>query len=204
MPRGRIRRPVAQKEYFMPRSSKVLTMSVLTILLTTGCSRQLPPLQSPARTIPTLDLEPPPEDTGKGRLAFDAENVQGADVSIVTERSSGTACAGTTIAVGSAESTTPVCRAPCVANLPYGNYLIRFSSYAGQTTYAESANVTVGSKLTVVRANLGHVTRPPLTHWMGYVLAAVGGSGVLVSGLSAMDNTESGKRDTVPLLVGGL
>jgi hypothetical protein len=186
---------------FMTRLSNVLAMS--TVLLTTGCSKQLPSLQSPAHTIPTLDLDPPPEEAGKGRVAFDAENVKGADVSIVTERSTATATAGTALATGSAESTTPVCKAPCVTNLPYGNYVIKYSSESELAKYEVLANVTVGSKPSVVRANLGHKSKTSSIYFLGAIFLVTGASLTLTGAAEATGSNGDGSSPAVPLLVTG-
>jgi len=162
--------------------NKGTSLVLVTLLsLSPACSRVLPPLEAPTRRAPALDLDPPPPVEGQGRVAFDSQNVEGADVAIVTSRSTSSATAWSLSASvrvsGYGESTTPVCTAPCVANIPYGNYEVRFSKYLEPRSYSQVIDIQVGVPPTVVNANLGHFKFPSTAAQItGILLATLGGT----------------------------
>lgn len=126
------------------------TLLVLLLASTTGtvgCSGYRPPPPKPPRSVPTVDLEPAPAVDGHGRIAIQAVGVHGEPgpfwVGVETSSSANVYLS----------ASTHVCAAtPCVANLPYGNWLLRIGN--NKQLYG-LVPVVVGARPTIVNVVVG-------------------------------------------------
>ncbi len=179
----------------------LLVVHAFAMFVASGCSftTQLPPRQAPTEELPRLRLPPPPPEAGKGRVALDS---MGEDAEVVWRVDSEVAFGYGAYrnAYGYAKTTVPVCRTPCVANLPYGTYKLEFTGEDGRI---QTVDLMVGEEPLVVRVRMGRDDPGPgaITS-IGTTLMITGG----VLGLAAGGVLAEGQDDPLApgMLVGGL
>jgi hypothetical protein len=129
-------------------------------------------------------MDPPPAQDGKGRIAFDVVDGPSRVEAVLEQgRYDGQYVHGTW------ESATHVCNTPCVVNLPYGTYKMRFSTEDG--TRRSEENVVVGASPTVYRYAAG-IQQAPTGRVAGTAapIVAAALAGGLVIGGAASDNSD--------------
>jgi len=114
-----------------------------------SCIRMLAPPPVPFKEVPFISMKPAPQHPHMGRVVFDV-TPEKASIEMVTaeEHWSGT------YIVGSSKRTGFICNSPCVADLPYGSYKIRYTSLTDPEK-TSTDYITVGYDDTIVRHNLG-------------------------------------------------
>ncbi|MBL8607602.1 MAG: hypothetical protein JNL38_09790 [Myxococcales bacterium] len=174
------------------RLSTTLTLT-LVATLATGCfsPAQIPAVE-PTRGIPEVDIEPPPPSDGKtGRVAFDNDGGP-VEVDAIVEEGSGAVRAtdghGNWITGGSyGVKTTPICRTPCVTDLPLGTHRV--------VVGATRVSVTASPKPTVVRVTQPEEDRSPSARLLGTMSMTLGATGVGLGGVALVLEQTSHKSE---------
>lgn len=121
----------------------------IVVLASAACSSVLPPPEAPKRRVPALSMEPAPPVEGQGRIAIDAVGVGDAPGPYWVELE----LSSTTVGRVEGNTSTYVCaRTPCVANLPYGNFLLRLGNNHGRFGHVP---VVIGTKPTILNVVVG-------------------------------------------------
>jgi hypothetical protein len=116
-------------------------------LVIPACGGLRPKPPDPPRSVPVLAMEPPPPVEGQGRIAIDAVGVGGVPGPYWVELSVAES-ANVRLTVSS-----HVCKqTPCVANLPYGEHLLRIGNNRERFGYVA---VTIGTKPTILNVVVG-------------------------------------------------
>jgi hypothetical protein len=158
------------------------------VALGSACTdKYLPTPETPARVLPALPVEPGPAAEGQGRIALDVvDGPSTVEEILATESWKGTYVAG------SAERTRHLCDTPCVLNLPYGTYNMRFTLKDGSRHSEE--NVVIGARPSVYRYATGSNNMPMGKVWgvVGLIVAGVAAGGISIGEL-AVGNGGAGK-----------
>jgi hypothetical protein len=172
------------------------------------------PPPAPARVLPKLAEEPPPPTTGKGRVAFDIVPSAGKVTHIVKESFAQAdttisgynyAATGKTTAHGG--EIAHICTTPCVADLPYGEYKLAFTTETGSDSLIGTKIVKAGSNPLVVRAAPGYIRpRTPENKMMRDLSYALGLTGLLLGPtfLGISDEETSYKTEATAFIISGL
>jgi hypothetical protein len=167
------------------RSSRcyfTFAVAVWQSLTIAGCYETLAPAVKPTAQIPRLDMEPAPPDPTMGRVAFDgAQGVSEVEEILAEEQWHGTYVAGNSI------RTRTICVSPCVVNLPYGTYRVKFLSREvanldDYLSHGGDATVTVGAQPSVVRYAPGFVKRGSMASYVaGLTALTLGPTAILTA-----------------------
>jgi hypothetical protein len=164
---------------------RLLLVGVVLAATGPGCViKNLPAPARPDRTVPVLAMPPPPANPGQGQVAI--ESIDGpatVEAVLADERWSGTYVSGT------ATRTAPVCVAPCVANLPFGQHKLRVVDVANPHL-SGTETITVGASPSVYRVKLGDNSRYMGRAVLGMFLDIYGGTTGLI-GLAMMTSSSS-------------
>ena len=130
------------------RRAACLVLGVV-VLASAACSSVLPPPAAPKRRVPALSMEPAPPVEGMGRIAIDAVGVGDAPGPYWVELE----VSSTTVGRVQGNTSSHVCAStPCVANLPYGNFLLRVGNNRGRFG---NVPVIIGVKPTILNVVVG-------------------------------------------------
>ncbi len=171
------------------RSCAAVIAAALISVSSSSCTRMLPPPPTPARTVPVLDLAPPPRQPGLGRLTIDVTNGK-AEIERILYEEAGEAHSRYASASYRGEGTEPICVAPCTVNLPYGTYKMR--AIGGSGLGFHEFRVTVSDVPSVARLTLGkYEPRNSGASAMGAILLYVGIPIAAIGGIRMMMEDES-------------
>jgi len=189
------------------RCRSLLGIGFCTVFLG-GCGfSEVAPPQAPAKEIPK-DVEPrtTPPEPGLTRVVLDANGDKATVVEVVDATESvGTASVGGSTATvhGYAETTKPICVAPCVADLKPGMHVLRFKA-DGDDRMSE-ANVQVGDRPKVVRHAMGRTEGTSFGYVSANVLVYLAATAAFTGGLIFAGGaaTDSEKSMTTGMVIGG-
>ena len=189
------------------RSSPVVAVAAMAIFLTApGCVSTLPPRPTPPRALPKVAIDPPPARAGMAQLGVHVTEGR-TQVARVVLQSSGYAFGSGGSAASFGESVEPLCTAPCVAELPYGNHKLKLTPSAPGYS-AAFVDVTIGEAPTVLDASLGRYESTGIGTIIGASsLLGLGGAGAAVGGIMAAMGDDSAGPVLglgVAMLVGGI
>ena len=171
-----------------------------------ACAKELPPPVPPLPVAPknveARTTEPRP---GTTRVLLEANGERAVVKDVVEEvKASAVAYDGRASAFVDTEasSKTPVCVAPCFADLTPGLHVLEFTSDVDPTR-TSTANVQVNDSPKIVRHAMG---RKKPTGWGATILGEtflIGGGAIAFTGLT-MASTDAGKDASPGLIIGGL
>ncbi|MDB4997649.1 MAG: hypothetical protein JWM74_5081 [Myxococcaceae bacterium] len=155
-----------------------------------GCGfREVAPPTAPRAEIPRgVEERTSPPELGTTRVLLEA-NDEKAMVTEVVESSSAQATVtvttpsgwGSAKAFGYAETTKPICLAPCYADLKPGVHVLRFALPNSEDRVSQTP-VQVGDSSKVVRHAVGRIESSSFTHVAAMVLLSLGTSAAAVGG----------------------
>ncbi|TAK23845.1 MAG: hypothetical protein EPO40_25130 [Myxococcaceae bacterium] len=155
---------------------RVVTSVTLALALGACSTRYLPAPRAPERVAPTGVVEASAPREGEGQITLDVVGGP-ARIDLVTERTQ--PASGTQVwavrgrasftAPGPQITTRPLCVSPCVANLPFGQHELSFTSTDDSSRRSSTGFVTVTPHPAVVRHAMGYQE----THAGGVVTAVL-------------------------------
>lgn len=188
------------------RKAASLVTALLASTTTLACTREIPPPVPPMPQAPTnVEQRVSAAKPGTTRILIDANGERAVVKDVVGEAdAAATAFSGGSSATVTSHATsrTPVCLAPCYADLPPGLHVLEFTSETDPTR-TSTANIQVNDSPKVVRHSIGRSKPASFGLTLLGETFVIGGGAIAFGGLSMLPL--EGTKDNAPgFIIGGL
>lgn len=174
---------------------RLSVLSLVVVAWGCGIPTILPPRTPPTQQMPPVQVPAAPPLPGQGRVVIEATDGP-MDVAVAPQqRFTG----GTAVPMASG----PLCRTPCVADIPFGSYNLYFSGLRSDSGRGDMAPLNVGEGMTVMRRAPGLYRTPPYIQ-VSPILLGLGSIVLFTAGGVLVGATPDEPTAGSVLIVGGV